>query len=304
MNVDNNLFKYLEKLLSDEAKKADSNTKSRTFQLKNIRAITGGDINQAFEVSSDTKRYFVKVNLASMQAMFDCEQYSLETISASKTIKVPQALLVGCYRDWSFLVLEKLSLSRMKKPAAFAIDLAAFHSTTYESFGWHHNNFIGFTPQLNEWDNNWPDFFINYRLNPQVDFLEKTNDVRGLKQNLSIISKHIDYFFQDYNPQVSLVHGDLWSGNYGYLEDGRPVIYDPASYYADHEVDLAMMELFGHPGERFYEVYNQYYPIHPGYSVRKKLYNFYHILNHANLFGGSYVSQAQSISADLARLIS
>ena len=107
------------------------------------------------------------------------------------------------------------------------------------------------------------------------------------------LNQRVAKFFQGYSPVPSLLHGDLWSGNYAADSTGQPVIYDPACYYGDHEADLAMMELFGQPGNEFFSAYNEVFPIDAGYSQRRELYNLYHILNHANLFGGSYSSQAQ-----------
>jgi len=107
------------------------------------------------------------------------------------------------------------------------------------------------------------------------------------------LAEDLTKFFASYHPRPSLLHGDLWSGNQGADVEGNPVIYDPACYFGDHEADLAMMELFGHPGEGFFASYNEHFPIDPGYAQRRELYNLYHILNHANLFGGGYARQAQ-----------
>ena len=103
----------------------------------------------------------------------------------------------------------------------------------------------------------------------------------------------IDEIFHE--EPTSLLHGDLWSGNWAADDKGRPVIFDPASYYGDREADLAMMELFGHPGRQFFDAYNEHYPMDEGYKLRKHLYNVYHILNHTNMFGHSYASQAESM---------
>jgi fructosamine-3-kinase len=109
------------------------------------------------------------------------------------------------------------------------------------------------------------------------------------------LSQQLGQFFVSYRPRASLLHGDLWSGNWGADEQGDPVIYDPACYYGDHEADLAMMELFGRPSERFFAVYHERFAIDAGYSQRRDLYNLYHLLNHANLFGGGYAGQAQRV---------
>ncbi|MDH5594042.1 MAG: fructosamine kinase family protein, partial [Gammaproteobacteria bacterium] len=105
----------------------------------------------------------------------------------------------------------------------------------------------------------------------------------------------LDGFFTDYNPVASLLHGDLWSGNYAFLKTGEPVIFDPATYYGDREADIAMTELFGGFSAEFYAEYNNCYPLDSGYKTRKTLYNLYHILNHMNMFGGGYRGQAESM---------
>ena len=130
-----------------------------------------------------------------------------------------------------------------------------------------------------------------------VDLAAKLID-RGIR-----LTGHLAQFFTTYQPQASLLHGDLWSGNWGFDHVGNPVIYDPACYYGDHEADLAMMELFGNPVARFFARYRECFPIDAGYAERRDLYNLYHLLNHANLFGGGYTSQAlQSIDRLLAQL--
>ena len=113
------------------------------------------------------------------------------------------------------------------------------------------------------------------------------------------LNEQLNHFFINYTPLASLLHGDLWSGNQGADSAGNPVVYDPACYYGDHEADLAMMELFGSPGQRFFDAYDDLFPIDVGYKVRRELYNLYHILNHANLFGASYVLQAKQMIASL-----
>ena len=111
--------------------------------------------------------------------------------------------------------------------------------------------------------------------------------------------KNLERFFIGYEPKASLLHGDLWSGNYGYLNNGEPVIFDPAVYYGDRETDIAMTELFGGFPAEFYTAYNEAWPLDKGYQQRKNLYNLYHILNHFNLFGGGYAMQAENMMDQL-----
>jgi protein-ribulosamine 3-kinase len=164
-------------------------------------------------------------------------------------------------------------------------------------FGWDHDNWIGATPQVNTWKEQWVQFFAECRLGPQIKWAR--NRGLPLSQAGELIESLPD-FFDTYAPVPSLLHGDLWSGNAGFLADGTPVIFDPASHYGDRECDLAMTEMFGgFPGE-FYRSYNAEWPLHTGYRIRKQLYILYHTLNHYNLFGGGYGSQAEAIIRSLA----
>ncbi|NEP47653.1 MAG: fructosamine kinase family protein [Moorea sp. SIO3C2] len=155
-------------------------------------------------------------------------------------------------------------------------------------FGWNQNNTIGSTPQVNQWMSDWVEFFVEYRLGYQFQ-LARRRSGRFPKQDqlLAVVPKLLDH-----QPQPSLVHGDLWGGNAAITMAGEPVIFDPATYVGDREVDIAMTELFGGFPAAFYRGYNEVWPLDQGYKQRKKLYNLYHILNHFNLFGSGYESQA------------
>ena len=166
---------------------------------------------------------------------------------------------------------------------------------TSSRFGFAQDNYIGTTPQPNDWKDNWMDFWREQRLGFQLR-LAAQNGYGGKLQALG--EKLLDAlpaFFTGCMPQPALLHGDLWSGNHAFLADGTPVIFDPAPYYGDRECDLAMTELFGGYPADFYAAYRAAYPLDDGYAVRRDLYNLYHILNHANLFGGGYARQAEGM---------
>jgi len=180
-------------------------------------------------------------------------------------------------------------------------------NSTLLRFGFAHDNYIGTTPQPNGWPNesrtSWIDFWRERRLGFQLR-LAAQNGYGGQLQTLG--EKLLDAlpaFFAGYTPQPSLLHGDLWSGNHAFLEDGTPVIFDPAPYYGDRECDLAMTELFGGYPADFYTAYHAAYPLDSGYAVRKDLYNLYHVLNHANLFGEGYARQAEQMMQRLLKFI-
>ena len=160
--------------------------------------------------------------------------------------------------------------------------LAKLHRTTGPRFGWHRDNWIGGTPQTNTWHDGWAGFFRECRIEPQLALARKNGYPLTFSSDL----------LRGHEPRPSLLHGDLWSGNAGFIDEG-PVIFDPAVYYGDREADLAMTELFGGFPLEFYAAYEKAYPLDAGYEQRKHLYNLYHLLNHLNLFGSGYLAQVE-----------
>ena len=177
------------------------------------------------------------------------------------------------------------------------------HKVTGHSFGWPEDNYIGRTVQPNSIMTDWVDFWQKNRLGFQISLAKSNNCPKETLLQLEKLNEHIGEFFSEYKPEPSLLHGDLWGGNKGYLRDGTAVVFDPASYYGDRETDIAMTELFGGFDAQFYEAYNTEWPLDPGYLVRRPLYQLYHVLNHFNLFGGHYAAQAHSIADSLLREI-
>jgi fructosamine-3-kinase len=195
----------------------------------------------------------------------------------------------------SYLVLENLELSSRGNVKLLGEQLAALHRCEAENFGFASDNFIGTTTQPNSWANDWVGFWREHRLGFQLRLAEEKG-YGGSLQRLGVkLLDALPAFFADYTPLPSLLHGDLWNGNHAFLADGTPTIFDPAVYYGDRECDLAMTELFGGYPADFYAAYRAAYPLDPGYASRRELYNLYHILNHANLFGGGYARQAEQI---------
>ena len=163
------------------------------------------------------------------------------------------------------------------------------------NLGGHRDNTIGSTPQHNGPDTDWVRFLRERRFGYQFELAAHNGCSAELRRDGARLLENLDAFFSDYQPQPSLLHGDLWGGNHAYLEDGTPTMFDPAVYYGDREADIAMTELFGGFGSAFYAGYTAAWPLDPGYAVRKTLYNLYHVVNHFNLFGGGYQSQAQGM---------
>ena len=259
----------------------------------------GGCINQAHTLlGQDGRRFFLKLNGADKADMFAAEAEGLAELAASGAIRVPRAIAHGISEASAWLVLEYLALGGRGSGADLGTRLAALHRTTQGTFGWHRDNTIGATHQPNDPCANWMDFYRVRRLKFQLDLARRNGAGRRLLENGERLMSDLQAFFSDYVPVPSLLHGDLWGGNFAYA-DGEPVLFDPAVYYGDREADLAMTALFGgFPGD-FYAAYEEAWPLDPGYGVRKTLYNLYHIINHFNLFGGGYGAQAEEMSARL-----
>jgi fructosamine-3-kinase len=278
-----------------------SQVTGQPVQIAQRRSVGGGSINQAYVISGGTSAYFVKLNQASKVAMFEAEALGLKQMAASQTIRVPQPLCWGTAEQSAYLVLEWLDLGYGSDQswATMGRNLAAMHRVTSDQgFGWLQNNTIGETPQINAWTESWLEFWTEHRLGYQFRLANRRGGHFPLQNQLLAALPDL---LAGHEPQPSLVHGDLWSGNAAVTQPGEPVIFDPATYFGDREVDLAMTQLFGSFPANFYQAYQDAWPLPSGYAQRKILYNLYHILNHFNLFGGSYASQANQMIATLLK---
>lgn len=269
------------------------------FAVPALRAVGGGDIHRAFGVSDGTRRYFVKANRAERLPWFEAEAEALAALAATGCVRAPQPLCCGSAAGQAFLVLEYLDLRGDGDAASLGTQLAQLHRVPQACFGWAHDNWIGSTPQPNGWQRDWISFWREQRLAHQLRLAAQNGHGGALQRDGEALLAHLDAFFDGYAPAASLLHGDLWGGNHGYLGDGTPVIFDAASYVGDRECDLAMSELFGGYEPAFYAAYREAWPLDSGYAVRKSLYNLYHVLNHANMFGSSYATQAARMIARL-----
>ncbi len=274
----------------------------RPFELTRAVTLGGGDINSAWRLEgADGARYFVKLNDADKQAMFAAERAGLVEMAKTATVRVPQPVADGVSGRHAFLVLEYLEFEGGGDARRLGEQLARMHRASAPQFGFACDNTIGSTPQPNGWMQDWVGFLRERRLGFQLRLAER-NGYDGRLQDLGgRLLDALPVFFRGYTPAPSLLHGDLWGGNHAYLRDGTPVVFDPAPYYGDREADLAMTELFGGFDPQFHAAYRAAWPLDAGYATRKTLYNLYHILNHANLFGGGYARQAEAM---IARLLS
>lgn len=276
-----------------------SDTTGETFTPREQRSVGGGCINSAWCIADGKRSYFVKLNSADGLQMFEAEADGLRAMTAAAAVKVPEPVATGLATGQAFIVMESLDLGGSSSGARLGAELATLHRATQAHFGWFRDNTIGSTPQYNTENADWTGFWREQRLGVQLRMAEARGAGGALRRQGERLMSDLGAFFTDYTPVPSLLHGDLWSGNYAYRRDGTPVIFDPAVYYGDREADIAMTELFGGFGRDFYAAYNEAWPLDEGYAVRKILYNLYHILNHYNLFGGGYAAQAESMIARL-----
>jgi len=267
------------------------------------RAVIGGSINACYYWPSGLGPMFVKVGPGASHTAFMAEVDGLRELRAARALRVPRVLAVGLAGTAAFLALEWIE----RGPGGAVCErrlgegLAALHAVTTARFGWWRDNTIGRTPQANAWNADWTEFFRECRLRPQLALGERQGFPRGLSERGARLLEALPALLQGHRPRASLLHGDLWGGNWLAAATGEPVLFDPAVYYGDRETDLAMTHLFGGFGAGFYHAYESAAPLPAGAALRTELYNLYHVLNHANLFGGGYAAQAR---ASIDRLLS
>jgi fructosamine-3-kinase len=268
-------------------------------ELRQQGSVGGGCINQAQRIRYGDEEYFVKLNDAGKAGMFAAEFEGLEALRQCTALRIPAPVCHGEDGQSAYLVMENLDLGGRGDPVALGEGLAAMHRIVQAQYGWHRDNTIGSTPQVNTLSDDWIAFYRDRRLRFQLELAARHGAGSRLLSLGEQLLADFPVLFENHSPEASLLHGDLWSGNYAYTTSGEPAIFDPAVYYGDREADLAMTELFGGFGRDFYAAYDNAWPLDPGYRVRKTLYNLYHILNHFNLFGGGYAGQARDMIATL-----
>jgi protein-ribulosamine 3-kinase len=260
------------------------------------RPVSGGDISAAWRLATSNGDLFVKTGPLSVFDMFTAEAEGLAEISASETVRVPEVIATGQDEATAFLVLEwiELEVGDVAVERRLGEQMAEMHRASADRYGWHRDNSIGLTPQHNPWSDSWVDFYREHRLAYQLQLAAESGFTGELQDCGSRLLKRLPVYFESVAPEVSLLHGDLWGGNWG-CSGGKPLIFDPAVYYGDRETDLAMTRLFGGFGAAFYEAYESSWPLADGHQERQHLYQLYHVLNHLNLFGSGYLGRAISL---------
>lgn len=258
------------------------------------RPVAGGCINAGWRLETTAGPVFVKTHRAGRRDMLEAEREGLVALAGADGPRVPVPLASGVAGDTAWLAMEWMETGRATAATGRRLGeaLARMHGSTADAFGWHRDNTIGSTPQPNPRTGDWPDFFARHRLGHQLALAAGQGANGALAEEGSRLLEGVPALLAGHAPVPSLLHGDLWGGNWAAGADGTPWVFDPAVYHGDREADLAMTRLFGGFGPEFYEAYRAAWPLAPGAGVRADLYNLYHVLNHLNLFGGGYRAQA------------
>ena len=262
---------------------------------KSIKQIHGGDIHSAWQIEFANKKLFLKRNDRNKK-LLKFEKYCLQDLRKfinQNNLVIPEVIAYKNIKNIEILLIEWIDIQNFDQKN-LGKGLGEMHlnatESNPESFGYPIDGFIGMTDQIKGWEENWTDCFLKLRIIPQLSML-KSNflDIETINK----LKEKIKSELLNHKPINALVHGDLWSGNAGMDKNGKGVIFDPASWWADNEVDIAMTKLFGGFRKEFYEEYHRIFPIKNGFEKRIIIYNFYHILNHANMFGGGYLKQVK-----------
>ncbi len=261
------------------------------------RLAVGGGFATCERWASDSGPVFVKVADRQRLPLLEAEAAGLRELASAVALRVPSVLAVGLAGSQAFLALEWIEFraATSRTEARLGELLAAQHRVTAPRFGWHRDNTIGATPQPNAWTDEWTRFFAERRLGFQLDLAVERGHSGRLIERGRRLCEQLDVLLRGHRPLPSLLHGDLWGGNWAADESGQPVVFDPAVYFGDRETDLAMTRLFGGFGRAFYDAYESAWPLEAGATQRFDLYNLYHVLNHLNLFGGGYRGQAEAL---------
>jgi fructosamine-3-kinase len=259
--------------------------------------VGAGSVNACWRWPAGEGALFVKVGASAALRAFEAEAAGLAELAAARALRVPRTLALGQAGEASFLALEWLEAQAADAACEgrLGVGLAALHAVSAARFGWGRENTIGRTPQHNGWSADWTEFFGERRLRPQLALAIANGFGPLLDERGARLLELLPGLLAAHAPAPALLHGDLWGGNWLALPCGEPVIFDPAVYFGDRETDIAMTRLFGGFGGSFYRAYEAAAPLPPGAPQRTELYNLYHVLNHANLFGGGYARQARAL---------
>ena len=263
---------------------------------KKITQVFGGDIHQSWQIEFHNAKFFLKRNKREgkfLKFEASCLK-NLEKYINYENIVVPKIISYLEVNNVELLLMEWIDMDKSDQHK-LGKGLGEMHIESNKfnpkKFGYPMEGYIGTTKQIKGWEKSWIKCFINLRIEPQLALLEKEFLETDIKNKIKL---KIESELSNHDPLNSLIHGDLWLGNIGVNQTNKGVIFDPSCWWADCEVDIAMTRLFGNFKSEFYENYHKIVPLKKGFEKRIIIYNFYHILNHANMFGGSYCHQVKS----------
>jgi len=268
------------------------------FAIASVTPVAGGSIHTACclagDIAAGKRKYFAKLCDAERGAMLDAEIDGLRALAHAGAMRVPRTVARGAHEEAQWIVLEWLDLAPLDAASGARLGeaLAALHRVPQKRFGWARDNYIGSSPQVNGWSDDWLAFWREKRLHAQLRLAAHNRLPSRLIDRGERLMADCEEFFRGRAVVPSLLHGDLWAGNAAACAEGA-VVFDPAVYCGDHEADLAMTELFGGFPKDFYGAYRAVWPKEGDYPVRRDFYNLYHVLNHANLFAGSYIDDSE-----------
>jgi fructosamine-3-kinase len=287
---------YLNRILPEKFLADNSETR--------YSSIDGGCINETYKIAiHNSSKFFLKVNSAiQFPGLFEKEKNGLGLLASKNLIRVPKVFIYDRIGQQQILLLEWIEGGLRTKEfwRKFGEDLARLHDETWSDpdsqamFGLNEDNYMGSLIQTNTPYNNWPDFFINCRLQPQIKLAAEKNWLHA--KHLTAFENLFPKLSSIFNEEnSSLLHGDLWSGNFMCDENSEPILIDPAVYYGHRSVDLGMTTLFGGFDKEFYDAYNYYHPFPKNFHEQWDVANLYPLLIHLNLFGSGYLSQIETL---------
>jgi fructosamine-3-kinase len=309
----------------DEIESVISDALGTPIKIASSQSVSGGCICDSRILKTDVagsffvKQYQSKVRLPNesgaenavdeLASMFAKESEGLSQIRKTETLRVPDVIAVGqTESNKSFLVMEvietgnklefgkRLETRPLGFEERFGRSLAMMHRRgTCDRFGFFYDNFIGSNRQKNEFNDQWVEFWLEQRIGYQFELAYQNGFANELSPLLNSFIRRVEHLLSGVDECPALVHGDLWSGNYLVDQSGQPVLIDPAVYFANREAEFGMTTLFGDFGEHFYQAYDEAWPLQTGWEERVEIYRLYHILNHLNLFGASYLSSSLEI---------
>lgn len=265
--------------------------------ILSIIPVSGGDINYAWKISTNTDRYFLKTNRMGLYPeLYKCEAEALRILASTQTVTVPRVLDANDDEDPPYLLMRYIEqgLAGNGTYEEAGRELAALHRVAASRFGLSSDNYIGSLKQSNVLTSDFNEFFMDHRLMPlAVQAVKSLLAPNSLIRSIERLSGKLRNIIPVEPP--ALLHGDLWYGNLITDSNGYPVFIDPAIYYGHREADIAMTRLFGGFPDRFYQAYHETYPLEPGWQKRSDVFNLYPLLVHLNLFGAMYLGQVEQI---------